>query len=73
MIFEKIILTVITIPFIIMLLYSFVYPEDVMKKKSFLHEEEDLTVKPGSITFTKWFSLSSAVITLILMTFYLYS
>lgn len=73
MIFEKIILTVITIPFIIMLLYSFVYPEDVMKKKSFLLEEEELTVKPGSITFTKWFSLSSAVITLILMTFYLYS
>ena len=73
MIFEKIILTVITIPFIIMLLYSFVYPEDVMKKKSFLLEEEELTVKPGTITFTKWFSLSSAVITLILMTFYLYS
>lgn len=40
MIFEKITLTVITIPFIIMLLYSFVYPEDMMKKKSFLHEEE---------------------------------
>lgn len=73
MIFEKILLTAITIPFIVMLLYSFVYPEDVVKKKSPLHEEEELTVKPGVIRFTKWFSLSSALLTLILMTFYLYS
>jgi len=73
MIFEKMILTVITIPFIGMLLYSFVYPEDVVKKKSPLHTEEELTVKPSVIRFTKWFSLSSAIVTIILMTFYLYS
>lgn len=73
MIFEKIILTVIIIPFIAMLLYGFVYPEDIIGKKSAVHEEEELTVKPEVIRFTKWFSLTIALVTTVLMTFYLYS
>ncbi len=73
MIFEKMILTVITLPFIGILLYSFFYPEDVLKKKSPLHEEAELTLKPSIIRFTKWSSLIIAIVTILLMTLYLFS
>lgn len=73
MIFEKIILAAFTLPFIGMFLYGFVFPEDIIGKKSIVHEEQDLTVKPSIIRFTKWFSFTVAVVTTVLMTFYLYN
>lgn len=73
MIFEKIILAAFTLPFIGMFLYAFVFPEDIISKSSIVHEEQDLTVKPALIRFTKWFSFTVAVVTTVLMTFYLYS
>jgi len=73
MIFEKIILAAVTLPFIGMFLYAFVFPEDIISKSSIVHEEQDLTAKPVLIRFTKWFSFTVAVVTTVLMTFYLYS
>lgn len=73
MIFEKIILAAVTLPFIGMFLYAFVFPEDIINKSSIVHEGKDLTFKPVLIRFTKWFSFTVAVVTTVLMTFYLYS
>jgi len=73
MIFEKIILAVFTLPFIGMFLYGFVFPEDIISKRSLVHGEQELTTKPAAIRFTKWFSFTVAVVTTVLMTFYLYS